>query len=143
MSCRHWTVEIAFPLKEVLYNTSGAYPRAGTFWRINFSRVEWRVLRVGNQFWKDPAYPNEDNWVWSPQASSPCLLSADDDPRTGVTDCVTQSSGSPGWECVFAGLGVHLNPPTPQQISGHDSVVTVQKARAGGVYLGVGEPLLF
>eukprot|EP00884_Botryococcus_braunii_P005144 jgi/Botrbrau1/14630/Bobra.0364s0014.1 len=66
---RYWTVEIAFPLQEVLYNTSGAFPRKGTFWRINFSRVEWRVLPVGTQFWKDPAFPNEDNWVWSPQGA--------------------------------------------------------------------------
>ena len=54
--------------------------RVGDFWRINFSRVEWTVVQVlhqrlghvllfqvGDAYWKDPAHPAEDNWVWSPQ----------------------------------------------------------------------------
>jgi len=66
---RHWTVEVALPLYKLLEGSSGGRdnPRDGDFWRINFSRVEWRVLVVGNQYVKDPAYQNEDNWVWSPQ----------------------------------------------------------------------------
>jgi hypothetical protein len=31
-------------------------PQAGTVWRINFSRVEWKAGQA-----------KEDNWVWSPQ----------------------------------------------------------------------------
>lgn len=44
-----WTTEIAFPLDKLLYNTTidGKKPKAGDFWRINFSRVEWKV-RVEN-----------------------------------------------------------------------------------------------
>lgn len=31
--------------------------------------VEWRVKVVNGIYQKDPLYPNEDNWVWSPQGS--------------------------------------------------------------------------
>jgi hypothetical protein len=63
-----WTVEIALPIAKLLVNQTepGALsPGNGRYWRINFSRVEWRVLRSGDTFIKDPAFPNEDNWVWS------------------------------------------------------------------------------
>lgn len=63
-----WTVEIAIPIKPLLYKQSqGQRPAHGKFWRINFSRVEWRVLRQGDKYVKDPKYPAEDNWVWNPQ----------------------------------------------------------------------------
>jgi hypothetical protein len=32
-------------------------------------RVEWRVIVVNNTYQRDPSYPREDNWVWSPQGS--------------------------------------------------------------------------
>ena len=41
-----------------------------SYWRINFSRVEWHVLKVDGRYQKDPAFPHEDNWVWSPQVKS-------------------------------------------------------------------------
>ena len=41
----------------------GAKP--GETWRINFSRVEWRVNTARNRYEKLPG--KEDNWVWSPQ----------------------------------------------------------------------------
>ena len=25
------------------------------------------LFKVGDAYWKDPAHPAEDNWVWSPQ----------------------------------------------------------------------------
>lgn len=66
-----WMVEIAMPweiLKEAASPKSA--PRPGDQWRINFSRVEYRVGV------KDGAYVksvdeagralSEDNWVWSP-----------------------------------------------------------------------------
>eukprot|EP00927_Polykrikos_kofoidii_P073506 TRINITY_DN69536_c0_g1_i1.p1 TRINITY_DN69536_c0_g1~~TRINITY_DN69536_c0_g1_i1.p1 ORF type:complete len:407 (+),score=83.29 TRINITY_DN69536_c0_g1_i1:69-1289(+) len=61
-----WTVEIALPMTSLLENQSGATPRDGAYWRLGFSRVEWRVLRHGANYVKDPAYPSEDNWVWQP-----------------------------------------------------------------------------
>lgn len=68
-----WTVEMAIPwktLKEVV--TRGPGPNAGEQWRINFSRVEWRLDVVNGKYSKtiNPdtgmSYP-EHNWVWSPQ----------------------------------------------------------------------------
>ena len=70
---RGWTVEIAIPFKvltECLPN-EGA-PLTGDYWRINFSRVEWKV-RVDNDHYVKLTDPKtgkslpEDNWVWSPQ----------------------------------------------------------------------------
>lgn len=70
---RDWTVEIAFPfevLKETLFEKR--LPRAGDVWRVNFSRVEYRVDKAGGAYRKsvDPSTSKplpEDNWVWSPQ----------------------------------------------------------------------------
>lgn len=64
-----WNVEVALPLYKLYEGSlSGRVtPQNGDFWRINFSRVEWRVLVQGGQYVKDPAYPHEDNWVWSKQ----------------------------------------------------------------------------
>ena len=68
-----WTAELAFPwsaLKE--YANRDSPPRAGDQWRMNFSRVEWKMEVKEGKYSKmvDPrtskAYP-EDNWVWSPQ----------------------------------------------------------------------------
>eukprot|EP00466_Bigelowiella_natans_P012104 jgi/Bigna1/34803/e_gw1.7.56.1 len=40
----YWSVEIALPLAKLAYNTTAVVPpRKDTFWRINFSRVEWAV----------------------------------------------------------------------------------------------------
>ncbi|WP_339246340.1 carbohydrate-binding family 9-like protein [Paenibacillus sp. FSL F4-0243] len=70
---RKWTVEIAIPwnsLKECA--TDRRSPYAGEFWRVNFSRVEWRTEVVDGKYRKllnpdtGKPYP-EDNWVWSPQ----------------------------------------------------------------------------
>ena len=51
-----WTVEIAWPLTAFDSRQTVPRPQAGTVWRLNFSRVEWK-----------PGNPKEDNWVWSPQ----------------------------------------------------------------------------
>ena len=64
-----WSVEIAMPLSSLVenqgvntkanpnpYSPADAIPPAsGVFWRINFSRVEWNVVIVGNHYVKDPA----------------------------------------------------------------------------------------
>lgn len=72
-----WSVELALPLADLAYNTSAAPPVNGSFWRINFSRVEWAVTVVNGRYIKTPSCqscptpgaPVEDNWVWSPQGS--------------------------------------------------------------------------
>ncbi len=51
-----WTLEIAYPWQAFQSRQQVPPPQAGTEWRINFSRVEWKA-----------GQPREDNWVWSPQ----------------------------------------------------------------------------
>ena len=68
-----WTVEIALPwsvLEEAARRP--APPADGDQWRVNFSRVQWRVeVSDGKYFKLDDNPPGrtrpEDNWVWSPQ----------------------------------------------------------------------------
>lgn len=70
---KSWLVEIAFPW-EVLKECSGdkkLKPEGGDQWRINFSRVEYRVnVRDGRyEKAKDPTTGRplaEENWVWAP-----------------------------------------------------------------------------
>ncbi|WMT39463.1 carbohydrate-binding family 9-like protein [Paenibacillus sp. D2_2] len=69
---RKWSVEVAIPwkiLKECAPETRS--PVAGEFWRVNFSRVEWRTEVKDGEYSKvinpDTGKPfPEDNWVWSP-----------------------------------------------------------------------------
>jgi len=70
---RRWSVEVAMPWRALQECAPDKRPPlAGEFWRVNFSRVQWRVEVQDGQYRKqvNPAtgrpYP-EDNWVWSPQ----------------------------------------------------------------------------
>ena len=50
---KYWSVEIAFPLSAMAYNTTATLPpKPGQYWRINFSRVEWHVFKNGTHFSK-------------------------------------------------------------------------------------------
>ena len=51
-----WTLEIAYPWSAFKLRQDVSQPHAGTEWRINFSRVEWKS-----------GQSKEDNWVWTPQ----------------------------------------------------------------------------
>ncbi|MGQ9578872.1 MAG: carbohydrate-binding family 9-like protein [Candidatus Aminicenantales bacterium] len=70
---KNWLVELAFPW-EVLKECSGdkkLKPESGDQWRINFSRVQYRVnVRDGRyEKAKDPTTGRplaEENWVWAP-----------------------------------------------------------------------------
>jgi len=67
-----WFVEIAMPwevLKEAAHPKSA--PKPGDQWRMNFSRVEYRLSVADGKYMKaaDPASGKplaEDNWVWTP-----------------------------------------------------------------------------
>jgi hypothetical protein len=89
-ACRGWSLEIAFPLAAIsLNNTNELPPRRGSYWRINFSRVEWNTTVVGGgggggggggdgggvdgagsggprHYVKRPANETCDNWLWAP-----------------------------------------------------------------------------
>lgn len=51
---RQWSVEMAIPRKALTINFNNLL-KAGNYWRINFSRVQW--LKPGQR---------EENWVWQP-----------------------------------------------------------------------------
>ncbi|KAG6976201.1 hypothetical protein JG688_00001617 [Phytophthora aleatoria] len=69
----YWTVEIALPLLQLASHSSSKVPPvSNSFWRINFSRVEWPVRVVmdggtGKQHYEKKAGLSEENWVWSAQ----------------------------------------------------------------------------
>lgn len=88
-----WSTEIALPIATLLVNQTengGRKPEHGAYWRINFSRVQWRVVRRGAAFWKDPSHPKEDNWVWSFQGEIMMHLPE----RWGILQFSTASPGS-------------------------------------------------
>ncbi len=66
-----WTLEMAIPYRALQVGNDVETPKAGDFWRINFSRVEWDTDVIGGKYIKkkDASGKNlpERNWVWSPQ----------------------------------------------------------------------------
>ena len=67
-----WTAEIALPLDGLMAGQPEAadprrsqLPAKPVLWRINFSRVEWRVSVHGGKYIKEAK--REDNWVWQRQ----------------------------------------------------------------------------
>jgi hypothetical protein len=66
---RGWTLEIALPWTSMAEHSKTACPpNPGDEWSVNFSRVEYRVERVGDCYKKVEEIPCE-NWVWSPQGA--------------------------------------------------------------------------
>ncbi|EQC33221.1 hypothetical protein SDRG_09205 [Saprolegnia diclina VS20] len=64
---KYWTAEVALPLAGLVAGTTARVPPTDhSFWRINFSRVEYIVQIVDGHYEKIPGL-SEDNWVWSPQ----------------------------------------------------------------------------
>lgn len=68
-----WTVEMAIPFATLIECAPGGkLPLAGDQWRINFSRVEWKVQAKNDRYEKvinpetNKPFP-ENNWIWSPQ----------------------------------------------------------------------------
>ncbi|MDO3642520.1 carbohydrate-binding family 9-like protein [Mucilaginibacter sp. L3T2-6] len=66
-----WTMEMAIPFSALNIGVRPRLPKAGTVWRMNFSRVEWDTKAVDGKYekLKDSNGHNlpEHNWVWSPQ----------------------------------------------------------------------------
>ncbi|GHU35584.1 hypothetical protein FACS1894105_04560 [Clostridia bacterium] len=67
-----WSVELALPWR-ILGECAGKRtpPQQGDYWRIDFSRVEWRTEIRDGKFQKvvnpETGRPyGEDNWIWSP-----------------------------------------------------------------------------
>ena len=70
----YWSVEFAFPwsaLKEHAFENRK--PKHGEQWRMNFSRVQWKLDIIDGAYSKQinpktKKYFPEDNWVWSSQS---------------------------------------------------------------------------
>jgi len=66
-----WTVEMFIPFGAVTMGNSPKVPVDGDFWRINFSRVQWKTEVEDGKYVKlkgaDGRNLPEYNWVWSPQ----------------------------------------------------------------------------
>lgn len=69
---RKWTLEIAIPFRSLSNSDEFIMPENGSFWKINFSRVQWQTEIVEEIYQKvkdktTNKYLSENNWVWSPQ----------------------------------------------------------------------------
>jgi hypothetical protein len=62
---KSWSVEIAIPWKALEECAPNFHPKDGEQWKVNFSRVQWDVEILDNQYVKTDM--PEFNWVWSPQ----------------------------------------------------------------------------
>ena len=66
-----WMLEMAIPFRSVSMGNKPKVPTEGSFWRINFSRVEWETEVIEGEYIKrkdEKGKPlQEHNWVWSPQ----------------------------------------------------------------------------
>ena len=60
-----WSVEIAIPWKALEECAPNFHPQESEQWKVNFSRVQWEVEIIKDQYVKTDA--PEHNWVWSPQ----------------------------------------------------------------------------
>lgn len=71
-SNRSWSVEVVIPFAAITETlTQKRPPREGEYYRINFSRVQWKTDIKDNRYIKcinpSTGLPlPEDNWVWSP-----------------------------------------------------------------------------
>ena len=70
---RKWSIELAFPWKLLKEAAKGRRkPKDGEQWRMNFSRVHWKIAAKNGVYEKEinpttgKTYP-EFNWVWSEQ----------------------------------------------------------------------------
>jgi len=67
-----WSVEVVMPFTTLIECTpKNVNPVCGDYWRVNFSRVQWKVDVIDNNFVKrtnpETGMPlPEDNWVWAP-----------------------------------------------------------------------------
>ena len=73
-----WTLEVAIPWTGIApaLKKAAAPPRHGDEWRLNVNRIEWRRVRQGDIFIRDPQQKpswqqepgglHEENWAWSP-----------------------------------------------------------------------------
>jgi hypothetical protein len=66
-----WMIEMAIPFQSIYPGNKWRPPNESSLWRLNFSRVEWDVEIVNDEYIKEKDNTGkilpERNWVWSPQ----------------------------------------------------------------------------
>ncbi|WP_437922369.1 carbohydrate-binding family 9-like protein [Sphingobacterium sp. LRF_L2] len=66
---KYWSVEVAIPFHSLSTFAKAPTPAIGSYWKINFSRVQWQHEKRGNGYERKTTNNKllpEDNWVWSP-----------------------------------------------------------------------------
>jgi hypothetical protein len=66
---RYWAIEMAIPFRSLHSYAGKATPKLDSFWRINFSRVQWQHEIINGTYARKKSGNKlvpEDNWVWSP-----------------------------------------------------------------------------
>ncbi len=71
-SDRKWTLEIAIPFRSLSNTNEFIMPQNGSYWKVNFSRVQWQTEVVNGKYQRVKNQSTqkllpENNWVWSPQ----------------------------------------------------------------------------
>lgn len=61
---KYWSIELAVPFNDVVMKNI-SYPKTGTVWRMNFSRVEWIADTINGKYIR--RRNSEHYTVWSPQ----------------------------------------------------------------------------
>ena len=69
---KKWMIEVAIPFASLKTEDDFVVPKQGSYWKINFSRVQWQTEVINGKYQrlKESATSkvlSEDNWVWSEQ----------------------------------------------------------------------------
>jgi len=66
-----WNVEMAIPMSSLCFNKPKSWPAPGDYWRINFSRVHYDLVKSADGYEKAKGKNGkplpEYNWVWTAQ----------------------------------------------------------------------------
>ena len=92
---KKWTVEVAIPFKSLTDYREYVMPKDGSYWKINFSRVQWHTeVAYGRYFKKKDKRTNKpvaaNNWVWSAQG----VVNMHFPERWGLTQFTSEKVGS-------------------------------------------------
>lgn len=99
---KSWTIEMAIPFHDLRLGVHTRKPENGTYWSINFSRVQWQTDVVDGKYIrkKDESTGRilpEYNWVWSPQG----VINMHFPERWGILQFSTFSAGEEVAEFVL------------------------------------------
>jgi hypothetical protein len=99
---KNWTIEMAIPFHDLRLGVHTRKPENGTYWNINFSRVQWQTEIIDGKYVrkKDETTGRilpENNWVWSPQG----VINMHFPERWGILQFSTFNAGEEVAEFIF------------------------------------------